>query len=255
MSLLRSYVLIFGFITSFTFVSTASADDWEFGVTLGLHALNVEVDSGFDTFSGPVVSEIDLDFDDVDNAAEDAFGLSGFAKKGQGKINFAFGVLKLVGDIHSDVPLTGSNLDAKLSFKTTFADINYEHLFEDSHFSVYAGLRYTEQDIAFNLDTALLSIDREITEEWVDVYVGLGYVLPLTENVEWSNRIDVGGGGSDGSYTAISSLNWQFRDHLMASFFGKWYSIDYENGSEGDSDWYLYDGDEFGLGAAVTYIW
>ena len=255
MTLPRSYVLTLVLITSCLLASSVHADDWEYGVTLGLQALNVEADNGFDTFAGPATVDLDLDYDDINNATEDAFGLSGFVKRGQGKISFAFGWLELAGEVHSDIPNTGSNLDVELSFKTTAADINYEHFIKDTRFSVYAGLRYTKQEIGFELDTAMLSINRNIEEDWIDLYVGLGYALPLSERMVWTNRVDVGGGGSDGSFTAMSSLNWKFSEQWIASFFGKWYYVDYENGSEGDSDWYIYDGDEFGLGAGMTYIW
>ncbi len=252
---IKNCVLTLGLISGCLFAGTASADDWQFGVTLGLQALNVEGDVGIDTLSGPVTTDLDLDYDDIDNAMEDAFGLSGFAQKGQGKINFAFGVLELVGDVHSDGPIIGSNLDAELSFKTSAADINFEYLFENSPFSVYAGLRYTEHEIDFELTTLILSIDREIEEDWLDFYVGLGYALPIAENIVWSTKVDAGAGGSDGSYTVKTGLNWKFCEQWIASFNGKWYSVDFEHGSEGDSDWYLYDNEEFGLGMAITYTW
>ncbi len=256
MKSIRSSILTLSLVASFVFAGTASANDWQFGVSLGLQALNMEGDIGLGTLAGgSVETDFDLDYDDIDNAMEDAFGLSGFAQKGQGKINFAFGVMELVGEADSDLPLLGTNLASELSWKKSVADVNFEYLFENSPFSMYAGLRYTEHEIDLEVTLGMLTIGREIEEDWVDFYVGLGYALPIAENIVWSTKVDAGAGGSDGSYTVKTGLNWRFCEQWIASFNGKWYSVDFENGSKGDPDWYVYNAEEFGLGLAITYTW
>ena len=219
----------------------SESDNWNFGIGTSFFALNVEGDVGINTQLGPSVTKLDLDFDDVNNAMDSAAGIAGFAQKGDWKINYAVGRLKLEGE-------TGPR---RLSFTTSTLDINLEHPLSVTGLSIYAGLRYTDHEIDFKGP----AINRTLDEDWVDAYVGLAFVMALAPDITWSTRVDVGGGGSDGSATFNTGLNWAFAPQWVATFYGKYYTVEYENGSKGDSDWYLYDNDEFGLGLGITYLW
>ncbi len=49
--------------------------------------------------------------------------------------------------------------------------------------------------------------------------------------------------------------NWHFFKHWEATVYGKYTAFDFENGSKGDADWYLYDVDEYGAGLSVLVTW
>jgi len=219
----------------------SESDNWNFGIGTSFFALNVEGDIGINTQLGPSVTKLDLDFDDVNNAMDSAAGIAGFAKKGDWTINYALGRLKLEGE-------TGPR---RLSFTAGTVDINIEYPLSVAGLSIYGGLRYTDHEIDFDGP----AIKRTIDEDWIDAYVGLAYVMTIAPDVTWSTRVDVGGGESDGSATLNTGINWMFSKQWLATFYGKYYTIDYENGSKGDSDWYLYDNDEFGVGLGISYLW
>ena len=73
------------------------------------------------------------------------------------------------------------------------------------------------------------------------------------EKWSWTNRFDAGFGGSEGTYLFNSGINWHFAKHWQATFYTRYTSVDFEDGS--GSDRYLYDVDEFGGGDAITFLW
>ncbi len=52
-----------------------------------------------------------------------------------------------------------------------------------------------------------------------------------------------------------SGINWHFAKHWQLTFYTKYFSLDLEQGSESDSDFYLYDLDGFGGGVGITVLW
>jgi hypothetical protein len=96
-------------------------------------------------------------------------------------------------------------------------------------------------------------LGRDVDHDWTDVPVGLTHGTQLSETWTWSNRLDGGFGGSEGTCLFNSSANWRFAKSWVLGFYGQITSIEYENDDPGDPDWYLYDADEFGLGFNVLY--
>ena len=228
---------------TFFAASSSFSDEWNFGVGTGLFALNVEGDLGFGTNLPPgfSVTELDWDFDDINNVLDGASGIGGFAQNGDWKINYALGQLTLAGETSQ----------RELSFTTTGVDINIERSLAAKGLSVYGGVRHTEHKLDFKGPI----IQRKITEDWLDAYVGVAYVMDLGGDMSWNTRFDVGAGGSDGSATLYTGLNFMLAPNWAASFYGKYYTVDYETGNKGDVNWYNYDNDEFGLGLGISYLW
>jgi hypothetical protein len=67
----------------------------------------------------------------------------------------------------------------------------------------------------------------------------------------WSTNLDAGFGGSNGTFSLSTTVNWRFWKYMSAGPTFIFSAIDYENGEAGDSDWYLYDANEFGWGISV----
>ena len=69
----------------------------------------------------------------------------------------------------------------------------------------------------------------------------------------WNNRITAGFGGSEGTYMGQTGITWIFYKGWSSTLYGNYTAVEFENGDEGDSDWYLYDIDEFGIGLGFLY--
>ncbi|PCJ39225.1 MAG: hypothetical protein COA99_10560 [Moraxellaceae bacterium] len=239
-------------------VTAAPQDEWKFGVATGLFGLNIEADAGFNAAGVPVETEVDLDFKDILDFKETAGGLSGFAAKGPWRFSLAASVLELTGDV--DGVVGPSNLPATfdLTFKSTGANMAASYRFAvkgKNVWSVYGGARYTKHEVDFELEVGPSSAGKEIEESWTDIYVGLSHAYIVNSAVIVASKADVGGGGSDLSWTVNSAIAWKFHKNWTTAFYGQYYSVKFENGDENDSDWYLFDANEFGVGLGITFAW
>jgi hypothetical protein len=61
-------------------------------------------------------------------------------------------------------------------------------------------------------------------------------------------------GGSDGTYKIGTALSWSPAAHWVISPNASFTKTEFENGTKGDADWYLYDSDDTTFGLAVMYL-
>jgi hypothetical protein len=195
---------------------------------------------------------------------ETAFGFGGYATDGKWMIQYSFGMMELEDDpsvvLPSDAPLyPGATVSSELGFDSTGAELTVGYpIYECTSLIVrlHAGARYTEHELdadVFLDGTPVLS--RDIDEDWTDALFGISAGVPFAEKWMWNNKFNVGFGGSEGTYFAQTGITWRFLEHWSTSLYGKYTAVEFENGSKGDSDWYLYDVDEFGLGLSVLFNW
>ena len=232
--------------------------DWSFGIGTGIFRLNAEGDMGFNTIAGPVEQDVDLAPDDIDDLMETAFGFGGYATDGTWIIQYSFGLLELEDDPSVVLP-SGATVSSKIGFDITGGEITVGYpIYRSTSLIVrlHAGARYTEHelDLDHTIDgTPVLS--RDIDEDWTDALVGISLGVPLAEKWMWNSKFNAGFGGSEGTYFAQTGVTWRFLKHWSTTLYGKNTAVEYENGSRGDSDWYLYDVDEFGAGLSVLFNW
>ena len=246
------------FVLGVVSCSTVAYGEWYSGIGTGLFRLHVKGDVGFHTnIAGPVELDVDLDPDDISDLMETAFGLGGYVTDGTWLIKYSVGVLKLEDDASTTLA-SGTTVSADLDFDVVAGEllVGYPVLSGDS-FTLRAegGVRYISHDI--NLDVAVNStpLNRDIDEDWTDALVGLSLAVPFAEEWSWDSHVNYGFGGSEGTFGAQTGISWRFFPHWSATLYGKYTAVDFENGSKGDSDWYLYDVDEYGLGLSILFNW
>ncbi len=233
-------------------------EQWKFGAGTGIYALNIEGDQGLNVgVFGPVEVEIDLDFDDVMDYNESGFGLAFSASKGLWTYKFSFAHLGLEGEVNG-VDRTGTPVSASLLFEADAVELaaNYNfHQYGQGVVGVIGGLRYYKHSFDGSVTRGVTTLQRDKNFSWVDGFVGLTHAYGLNQEWSWSSQLDIGGGGSDFAYLANTGINWQFSQNWLTRFYGQILSLDYEEDSKGDPDWYLYDAEEFGIGLGINYSW
>lgn len=237
--------------------ATFAQDEWHFGIGTGFFGLNIDGDEGFTTRLGPVELDASLDSDEVRELLESGFGLGGFAAKGKWMILWSGGQLELRDDLKGTGP-GGVRAEAEATFTGSGAEVaaTYRFAVTGRHaWSVLGGARYTKHEYDFELEIGPVSLDRNIDQDWTDVIIGFTHGFRFSDKWTWSNRLDAGFGGSEGTYLLKTGLNWQVAKHLALDFYGKGTSIEFENDEKGDPDWYLYDAKEFGLGFNALFTW
>jgi hypothetical protein len=243
-------------------VASVASAEWRYGIGTGLFKLNVEGDQGLATrIAGPVELGVDLDPDDVKDLMETAIGFGGYATDGQWMIKYSYGQLELVDEPSATLP-SGATVDSELSFEVKTADLSVGyvvHQDENMVVTPYVGLRYIKHDLSADLDVTTAagttSVDRGVDHDWTDARIGVAVDVPVAEGWIWGSTAEAAFGGSDGSYRLNTGVLYMFAEQWAARLYGDFHAIDFENGSRGDSDWYLYDADEFGLGLSVLYNW
>lgn len=259
---------LMSFLIAISFTSVSYAE-WNHGIGTGIFRLNIEGDVGVNTvLAGPVeVQDIDLDPDDISDLMETAFGFAGYSTNGTWMIRYSFSTMELEGDTSHPIPANivlpgGHTLNAELTFDATIAELTVGYPVYRTpsvSISVDGGVRYVNHEINSSLGISgpvlNSTLRRNIDEDWTDALIGATFTVPITEKLIWSTTGNAGFGGSEGTYTGQTGVTWLFYKRWSTTLYGKYAAVEFENGSRGDSDWYLYDVDEFGVGLGFAYNW
>jgi hypothetical protein len=241
-----------------SFSSVAYAE-WNYGIGTGLKRMNAKGDQGINVnlaSLGPVEFEVDLDPDDFDDLMKTAYGFGGYFTDKTWMIQYSFVNLELEDEASRTVGATTAS--AKIGFDITGGEITVGYPIHRSSalaLGALVGARYTKHGLSSELTVGAQQRKRSIDNDWTDGLVGLTFRVPFAEKWAWNTRLDAGAGGSEGTYTGNTGVTWRFADSWSATLDAQYQAIDYENGNKGDSDWYIYDVDEFGWGVKFLYHW
>ncbi len=253
----RFLLLLLGVFMAIT-ISTEASAQWHYGIGTGLMRMNIEGDAGINTaIAGPVTIALDLDPDDISDLTKSAFGFGGYVTDGTWMIQYSLLNLELEGEKSNTVPLVGV-VAAKVGFEVTGGEVTVGYpVYSNSSvkFGVLGGARYTKHELSADVAIGVLRQSRNIENDWTDVLGGVTVAFPFKDKWVWNNRLDAGFGGSEGTYSANTGLTWRFLKHWSGTVYGDYTDVEFENGSKGDSDWYLYDAEEFGTGLTILYHW
>ena len=233
-----------------------------FGFGTGLMRTNAEGAQGFHTIAfGPVNSEIDLDPDDVSDLMESAIGGGGYVTNGTWMLQFSLKQRKFGGETAATVQ-SGTSVSSDLSFDILDGEFLFGYTVYRSPGAVFSlrphvGVRYVKHELASDLTIVeggiTTDLSSAIDHSWTDVLIGTSVDVRLASKLSWSTRVDAGFGGSNGSFYGFSGVSWRIVRHFSFGPFGSFFKNDFENGTEGDPDWYLYDTNEFGVGISVMF--
>lgn len=232
---------------------TSAFAEWQFGIGTGPQILNVDGDMGFNTnLAGPVKFAVKLDPDDISDLTNTAFGFGGYATDGKWLIEYSLGKLELEGNA------TKGPVSAKIGFDVTGGELLVSHPFYQQaalRLNLLGGARYTKHELSSVITVGATQLNRNIDNDWTDFVVGVSLNVPLHKDWTWRTRVDAGYGGSDGTYTGKTGVDWHFHKHWTTTLSAKYQAIEFENGSRGDTDWYLYDVDESSMSLALLFVW
>ena len=255
----REWLSGFLFLAVLVSFSSNAYAEWSFGLGTGPQRLSIDGDVGFTTDFGSVDLAVDINADDMGDMTDNAFGLGGYATNGEWMFQGTAGKLGLEGSAGGMGPT--STLSASLDFDITGAELTGGYFFHKTpglKLQAYTGARYTKHEIDLVVTgDGFIGTDRHksIDESWTDILFGLSADIPFAQKWNWNVKADAGFGGSEGTYLASTGVSWRFYGGWSATLFGKYAAVEYENGSKGDSDYYLYDIDESTLGLNILYNW
>ncbi len=236
-------------------LAKTGGSQWKFGLGTGFFGLNLDGTLGMDLtrINTPVEFDVDMNASDVRDIIDTALGFGGYATNGIWLIDYSVQYLKLEdGESFSG----GALSRVELEFESSGLEIMVGYPVwkrSDILVRVHGGVRYTNHEITGSLVYNGATYTKDLDNDWVDGVIGISAQIPLGRTVSWDNRLNAGYGGSDGTYQAYSGLTWRFHKNWSTNFFGKYTAVEFENGTKGNADWYLYDVDEFGLGLGILF--
>ena len=257
------FILFISLITILFIFDSMGHAQWEFGIGTGLTRLNTDGVQGFHTVAGPVEFDVKLDPEDFDDLIDTAFGFGGYATDGTFLIQYSYSNLQLEGRESEAVPAINSTVSVNIDFDITQAELTVGYpVYATPSLIIFVdgGLRYIRHEFDGSLSlinaggVVVASESEDFDHDWTDVLLGVIINVPFAEKWSWNNRLNAGFGGSEGTYFASTGISWRFHKNWSVGVTGKYVAIDFENGSKGDSDWYLYDADESSVGINVLFI-
>lgn len=255
----RSSTLGVVLVAAITFSSAANAD-WNYGFGPGGGWTNIEGNQGFNTLVGPVKYDVSFSPDDLSDMASSGYGLGGYATDGKWLVQYSLSSIELE-DTDTAV-VAAHTVNTKINFTTSGGEVTVGYPIRmSSAVATYldAGLRYTKHELDNLVTISGPTVNTEgksvFSNNWTDAIVGLTINVPLSQQWSWNNRLNAGFGASDGTYLATTGVTWRFHKNWSAALRAKYVNVKYENGSQGQSDWYLYDAEETTGSLAVLYNW
>jgi hypothetical protein len=233
---------------------------WNFGIGTGPQFLAVKGDFGMDTAVGPIKLNMDLDFNDMEDLVDTAFGFGGYVTDSRWMIQYKLGKLQLEDSETIGFGKLGA-LSAKVNFDITEAEITVGYpILEGSSYLIrgYGGLRYLKQELDLLIvGRGFLGINgkKSLDESWTDLLVGLSADVRFAQKWNWNVKVDAGFFGSEGTYLASTGITWRFYKGWSITGAATYRAVEYENSSRGATDWYLYDVEETNIGLTILYNW
>jgi hypothetical protein len=195
---------------------------------------------------GSISRPVDIKFNDIFNELKFAAAAYFEVHKKQwiGGIEFAY----LNFGTDSDSGLIRGNRFKNYTTEV-FAGYGLTPLAVPSRWELIGGLRYTRQDLDFNVAGNLPNPG--FANDWFDPFVGIRYTYKFGAKQRWqlSLRGDLGGVlfGSAFTAQALGHVGYRFSRIFDAKFGVKYYYVDYESGELGTLNFFAYKANQVGL--------
>jgi len=176
---------------------------------------------------------VDLDAEDILKALD--FGFMGTAEVRNGKFGLLLDVVyvDLSQDGNGLFPQRPNALRTKVETKLTMFTLASAYRAYDAgqtFVDIYAGARWYDVDLTFDVRNDRFQFSRDASVDWVDPIVGVRGAIPLSERWTLSGFADIGGfdGSSDLSWEVYGGANYAFAERWAATIGYRYMSILYE---------------------------
>ena len=219
-----------------------ASDEWEFHLA-PLYIWFAGI--GGSSSIGPVTAPLDVSFSDVMDNLDTVFTFHFEAQRGKFGLFADYMLLEISAQESAQFGTTprgtpvGATVDTDMRNDIVEFGGSYRVWEASPSVELLAGVRYTNLELsvvpeAFGLPIPLPSVNVE--QSWWDGFGGVRLIQELGENSGWSliGKADVGGGGSNLTWSALVGVDWQYKDWGSVRAGYKWLGYDYESGTGPD---------------------
>lgn len=195
------------------FVEVARAADWQYEFTPYIWMTDLQTQAGR-TPTGQALPRVDTDFDSLLDYV-DAGWMSMFeARKGNWSILNDVTYMQLGAKSGTTGSLGFISAAASVEFEQLMVDVMAGYTPDNSHTTVYGGLRYIWLDADLGLSIAtpagsFLDTDHQRDEDWFDPVIGVRHIVPFNEQLKLVVQADVGG-GYDSEFSSMSTITLNY---------------------------------------------
>lgn len=224
----------------------ASEDEWHFTLSpLFLWGMGIDGSSTVGSEELP----LQLDFGDVLDNLDAVFTIHFEMQKGDWTIFAEYQYVDLEPSVS-----TPSGVEAGIGFVDQMGELGVAYRVATlgiNDLQILGGARLTSQDLEVQLGPGIQLLD--ISESWVDGFVGMRVFTHISDNWTFIGRGDIGAGGSDFVWNLVGMVDYQFKDWGSVFFGYRWLDYDYSSGS--GKNYYAYDALQQGPLAGLSFYW
>ena len=224
----------------------ASEDEWHFTLSpLFLWGMGIDGSSTVGSEELP----LQLDFGDVLDNLDAVFTIHFEMQKGDWTIFAEYQYVDLEPSVS-----TPSGVEGGIGFVDQMGELGVAYRVATlgiNDIQILGGARLTSQDLDVQLGPGIQLLD--ISESWVDGFVGMRVFTHISDNWTFIGRGDIGAGGSDFVWNLVGMVDYQFKDWGSVFFGYRWLDYDYSSGS--GKNYYAYDALQQGPLAGLSFYW
>ena len=237
---MRHQVLLSGLIAGTLALAAhpANAGEWSYQLEPYLWGLGIDGDASIGRLEG---QDVDADFGDILDTLD--MGLmarfEAHHENGWGlALDYAF--MDLSEDRTSP---RGGVLDAGVRMGIFDALLVKAARSGDEKLDYFVGLRWGDIDVDVAFDPVILpgTVRRSVSEDWLDLVVGMRWTNLLNEKWSFTLHGDVGGGGTDFTANGVVGFRYGISDSKELNLQYKALAVDYETGIPGQPGYFQYD--------------
>lgn len=221
-------------------------DEWHFTLSpLFLWGMSIDGSSTVGSEELP----LEVDFNDVLENLSFVFTVHYEMQKGDWTL---FAEYQYVDLEPSFTTPPGGNAD--IDFQDQMAELGVAYRvasFGRNDLELLGGARFTGQDLDLKIGPGVQLLD--VSDSWVDGFIGLRVFTHISENWTFIGRGDMGAGGSDFVWNIALMVDYQFKDWGSVFLGYRWLDYDYDSGS--GTSRYAYDALQQGPLAGLSIHW
>lgn len=232
--------VILAVLTTFLAINSNSsaASDWSFEIEPYVLASSIEGDAGIGRVNG---IPVDVGFDDILENLDVGAMLHFEAHHNNGwGLALDYGFMNLGADTTGPI---GGIIDVEVHQGVFEALVVKRSQTPGRTLDYTFGIRWWDNDIDLLVDNALLpgSTSASIEEDWIDFVIGFRLKQRVNDSWYFIAQADVGGLGADFTSSVATGFQYKMSDDWFLDLRYKATRVDYQDGTTGQSNFFVYD--------------
>ncbi len=250
---MKILIKVLAMCTLSSVATSSNAKQWSFELEPYLMATSIDGDGSVGRINSVPV---DVDFDTILNNLDSAAMLHFEAMHQSGwGVALDYGYMNLGNTKHTD---HGSSASASVR-QGVFEGVGiYRTKVANGSFDYFAGFRWWDNDLGVDINVNALPGDgfnHDVKSDWIDPVVGMRWLQNIDDDWSFFAQADIGGMGIGSDFTASVQTGVQYEISELMTLDMKYRAtwVDYEEGQEGQVDYYQYDSVTHGLIAGLIF--